>query len=185
MGLSGLQWAGAPVQAHQTKPPNPVSNTPVVVVLPGARLAPAPTRARRDGVGGLEDLKAVGKSFPILAHAHPGAWIRRAAGGSTGSPTPTRRAAPRWRALAGVRRSVPVLGCTQLGRHGVHSHHSCTRNTCLTQRPTPQESMSQRTAQCRAATCRHSPQRGPGLGRWGAIGAGHTEGPKRRPERGE
>jgi hypothetical protein len=137
MGLSGLQWAGAPVQAHQTKPPNPVSNTPVVAVFLGARRAPAPARASGDSVAGLEGQQAVGESFPILAHAHLSVRIRQAAGGSTGSPTPTRRAASRRRALAGAQHSVPVLGCTRLARHGARTHHPCTRNTRLARRPAP------------------------------------------------
>jgi hypothetical protein len=67
MGLSGLLRAGAPLQAHQTKPPNPISNTPVVAVLPGARRAPAPARARRRRCGRPRGSKSSrGKVSPSL-----------------------------------------------------------------------------------------------------------------------
>jgi hypothetical protein len=67
MGLSWLRWAGALVQAHQSKPPNPVSNTPVVAVLPSVQHAPVSARAQQRQCGRPRGSKSSGgKVSPSL-----------------------------------------------------------------------------------------------------------------------
>jgi hypothetical protein len=112
MDLTGLQWAGAPVLS-----PSDLSALSGQH-LPSRRCLPRCAAHARAGtrpavmVWPISRNKQRWGKFPVLAHAHQGAWTRRAVGGGAGSPTPTRRMAPHRLAREGARHSASALGCT-------------------------------------------------------------------------